>query len=267
MRAFATHRTRSLLLVVLLAAPLALTGTRANAQVSPLWDHYKVYFVPPFPVPPLGTPVGLTDQFGFYNHNVLQLELFMNPTQKEDTNGIFPINDPVTHYSWWRITPQPFNALVAATNQFGDQSLNVHDGVYLLNPALKNQGGSLPQKNHYKCYNCDGQPVNKQVLMTDQFGQWSAMVTFPRYFCNPVQKQVNPPVGPTYPILDPNQHYICYEFQPPDQTPRTAVMSDQFTTNHGLNLTPSQYICVPTYKTGFTASSKNTWGKLKMLYR
>ena len=54
MRAFATHRTRSLLLVVLLATPLALTGTRANAQVSPLWDHYKVYFTPPFPAYPSG---------------------------------------------------------------------------------------------------------------------------------------------------------------------------------------------------------------------
>jgi hypothetical protein len=266
MRALATHRTRSLLLVVLLAAPLALAGSQANAQVLPTWDHYKVYFTPPFPLPPPVTSVTLTDQFGQFNHQVLQLELFMNPTQKEDSHGLFPINDPITHYAWWRITPQPFNAVLAGTNQFGDQTVNVHDAIYLLNPALKNQTGNPPQKNHYKCYQCDGQPVNAQVLMTDQFGPWTATVTFPRYFCNPVQKQVqgSPIVNP---ILEPNQHYICYEFQPAQPTPFTAVMTDQFTVNHGLQLTPSQYICVPTYKTGFTATSKDTWGRVKLLYR
>lgn len=267
MRTFATHRTRSLLLAILLAGPLALFVSQANAQVNPLWDHYKVYETAPFPVPPLGLPVLLTDQFGTYQHQVLQLEKFMNPTYKEDINGIFPINDPITHYSWWTITPQPFSATVAATNQFGDQSLLVHDAVYLLNPALKNQHGLPPQKNHYKCYLCDGQPVNKQVLMSDQFGQWNAVVTFPRYFCNPVQKQVALPGGQVYPILDPNQHYTCYEFQPQDPTPYTAFMTDQFTDDHQMSLSPSRYICVPTYKQGFTATTQGTWGRVKILYR
>ena len=263
MRAFAS---RSLLL----AGLLVMVATGANAQVNPLWDHYKVYETAPFPVPPLGLPVLLTDQFGPYNHQVLQLQKFMNPVQKQVATpggGTYPINDPITHYSWWTISPQPFSALVAATNQFGDQSLNVHDAVYLLAPALKNQHGSPPQKNHYKCYLCDGQPVNVPVLMTDQFGQWGATVTFPRYFCNPVQKQVAPPGGPTYPILDPNQHYVCYEFQPQDPNVYTAVMTDQFTTDHQMDLNQSRYICVPTYKQGFTATTKPTWGRMKMLYR
>lgn len=268
MKMSATHRHRASWLMLLALIPLALIAGRANAQVSPLWDHYKVYFTPPFPVPPLGLPVFLRDQFGSFNHTVEQLERFMNPTVKEvgpPNPGIFGITNPDLHYSWWRISPQPFNGVVTAINQFGDQTLNVHDAVYLLNPARKNQPGGPPLGNHYKCYLCDGPMINRQVLLTDQFGPWPTTVLFPRYFCNPVEKQV--PGRQPNPILDPNQHYVCYEFQPEDPTPHTATMTDQFIANHPLELHPSRYLCVPTYKSGVTATERDTWGKLKQLYR
>jgi hypothetical protein len=269
MRAFATPRHASLLFAVLCAASLTLVGARAQAQVNPLWDHYKVYQVPPFPVPPLGVPVRLTDQFGPYDHVVEQLEWFMNPTEKlvlgQPTPS--PINNPLLHYSWWRITPQPFDGQVTATNQFGDFTINVHDAIYLLNPALKNQPGQPPIANHYKCYFCDGPPVNVQVQLNDQFGPFQTAVTFPRYFCNPVEKHVQPPSGANYPIEDPNQHYICYEFQPEDPTPHTATITDQFIVDHPTQMNPARYLCVPTLKTGVTETSKNTWGKMKLLYR
>jgi hypothetical protein len=252
------------LLALAVALPL-LAGARADAQVNPLWDHYKVYLTPPFPVPPLNIQIQLTDQFGQYPHTVFQMDRFMNPTQKEDVNGIFPINNPVLHYAWWQISPQPFSASVIATNQFGDQPLNVHDAVYLLTPALKNQSGPPPANvNHYKCYLCDGQPVNKSVLMTDQFGQWSANVTFPRYLCNPAQKDVG---AAHFPIVDPAQHYVCYEFQPEDPSPHTATFSDQFIQNGPLNLQPARYICVPSLKQVVTDVNQGTWGRLKEIYR
>jgi hypothetical protein len=250
-------------LALTLGLPLLVAG-RAEAQVSPLWDHYKVYETPIFPVPPLGIPIVLSDQFGVFQHQALQLERVMNPAMKEDQNGIFPINNPNLHYTWWSITPQPFGALVAATNQFGDQTLNVSNAVYLLNPALKNQTGVPPEANHYKCYLCSGQPVNKPVLLTDQFDQWSTVVMLPRYFCNPAQKQ--DPVR-TYPILDPNQHYICYEIQPADPTIFPATVTDQFVVNHPSPMGPARWICVPTFKQGFTATITDTWGKLKQIYR
>jgi hypothetical protein len=249
---------------LLMIAPLVLTSS-ARAQVNPLWDHYKVYLTPPFPVPPLGTPVILTDQFGPFNHTVQQLERIMNPTEKRVGPAIFPIHNPDLHYTWWSISPQPFNASVTATNQFGDFTINIHDAVYLLNPARKNQPGGPPSGNHYKCYFCDGPPVNIPITMIDQFGPWSANVTFPRYWCNPVEKQV--PGLPPNLILDPNQHYICYEFQPPDQSTHTATVTDQFIVNHTTEMVPAQYICVPTYKSGVTGTGTGTWGKLKVLYR
>lgn len=266
----ATRGSRAALALLLLLVLQTLFASRTDAQLDPLWDHYKVYvenppFVPAIPVP----PVVLTDQFTQFTHQVFSLDLFMNPVEKRllpPINTTFPINDSLTHYSWWNITPQPMSLTVAATNQFGDQTITVFDAQYLLNPAIKNQTGSPPVRNHYKCYNCTGQPVNVPVQMIDQFGTWGATVMLPRFFCNPVQKQV---VGTpqVYPILDPNQHYICYEFQPPDPTPYTALGSDQFAHDVPLNLHPSQLICVPTLKQGVTGTKKDTWGRLKLLYR
>lgn len=267
MRPLATHRHRASWLMLLVLVPLALGAGRANAQVDPAWDHYKVYLTPPFPVPPLGLPVILSDQFGTYTHTVEQLERFMNPTVKQlpPPGGTFGITNPDLHYSWWRITPQPFSAVVTAINQFGDHTLNVHDAVYLLNPARKNQPGEPPLGNHYKCYHCDGPAIFRDVALTDQFGQWVTQVTFPRFFCNPVEKQVQG--QPPHQILDPNQHYICYEFQPEDPGTFTATMTDQFLVNHPMELSHSRFLCVPTYKSGVTDAVRDTWGKLKQLYR
>src|SRR5205823_3868406 len=148
--------------------------------------------------------------------------------------------------------------------QFGDQTLNVTQAVYLLNPALKNQQGTIPPRNHYKCYLCNGQPVNVPVTLTDQFDIWSTTVMVPRFFCNPASKQ--DPTG-NYPIVDPNQHYICYEFQPEDPGQFTATFQDQFVPNGPLSLGPSRWLCVPTYKLGVTGTHGDTWGRMKMLYR
>jgi len=93
-------------------------------------------------------------------------------------------------------------------------------------------------------------------------------VTFPRFFCNPVEKQVGDPgSGQVYPILNPNQHYICYEYQPEDPTPHPAVITDQFITDRSVDLHPSRLLCVPTDKTSVTSTGSSTWGRIKVLYR
>jgi hypothetical protein len=269
MKAIVTRSSRVSLSLCLLTALVLLAAPRAEAQVSPLWDHYKVYFMnPPFPYPVPGPGITLTDQFGQWTHQVLALEQFANPVEKNHGAVTYPINDPILHYSWWRISPQPMSLLVTAVNQFGDHTLSVYDAQFLWNPALKNTTGQPPLRNHYKCYDCQGPPVNVPVGMMDQFGPWTATVMFPRFFCNPVQKLVGDPgAGQVYPILDPNQHYVCYEFQPEDPNPHTAVMTDQFVPNLPMELHPSRLICVPTYKSGVTSSAKDTWGRLKVLYR
>jgi len=269
MRATGTRGSRAALALLLLAVTATLWVARAEAQVDPLWDHYKVYFVtPPIPPPPL-PPITLRDQFGQSTHDVMVMDRFMNPVQKMHGPLIFPIHDPLTHYAWWQISPQPFSMTVTVTNQFGDQTLFVNDAQYLLNPALKNQVGPPPVRNHYKCYNVQGPPVDVPIGMTDQFDTWTATVLLPRFLCNPAEKEVGPPGagGQTYPIVDPNQHYVCYDFQPFDPQPFTAFMTDQFVRDQTMVLNPGHMICVPTYKHGITSSTKDTWGRLKLLYR
>jgi hypothetical protein len=268
---FATPRPRAALRCLALAALLAIIPASAVAQVNPLWDHYKVYYVtPPIPAPPTGIAVRLLDQFGEWGHTVQALERFMNPTEKHHLpppGPSFLINDPILHYTWWRISPQPFSAVVTAVNQFGDHTLNVFDAQYLLNPALKNVSGQPPPRNHYKCYDCQGPAVNVQVNMVDQFGPWAAAIAVPRYFCNPVEKQHLPiGTGPVYPILDPNQHYVCYQFTPPQPFMGGIFFTDQFL-EATAQLGDSDLLCVPTYKSGVTETKASTWGKIKTLYR
>lgn len=259
--------TRSFVLCSL-AVVLALCAVPAGAQVNPVWDHYKMYVSTPITIPL--PPVQLRDQFGIFQHNVEKLDFYMNPTEKvvvqPPPGGTFPINDPVLHYAWWRITPQPFSGTVTAVNQFGDHTINVFDAIYLLNPSVKNDpSGQVPPRNHYKCYDCSGPPVLFQLRLFDQFGPWDVQVGTPRWWCNPVEKQV---AGqPPHPIFDPNQHYICYDFQPPDPAIHPATITDQFVNQANVQLGPSQWLCVPTYKSGIVETRKDTWGKLKQLYR
>lgn len=266
MRALATPRRLFLLLPLLALAAVLVTGTKAQAQVSPLWDHYKVYEV--FPNPP-GPPtaVFLRDQFTQTTNTVLALEKLMNPTEKTHLDGTgqhFLINDPLLHYLWWKVNPVPFQAQVAYNNQFGGGSLQVLNSAYLLNPALKNQVNlPLPFANHYQCYDCLGQPISIPLLLTDQFDLWQIGQLFPRYFCTPVEKQLP---GEIHPIVDPEQHYVCYEFQPPDPNLFPAFVRDQFITTT-VEAHPGHLLCVPTDKLVVTSSVKNTWGSVKLLYR
>jgi hypothetical protein len=267
MRLLAHHR--SWLLSLLFTALCVLVGPPAEAQVDPLWDHYKVYDIAnPFaPEPPFA--VLLQDQFGQYQHQAFRLVFFSNPVEKfvpDPTNPRdYPYRDSLTHYTWWELNPQPMDVNVRVDNQFGFQDLRVHDGLYLLNPALKNQiSPPLPERNHYKCYLCEGQPVNVGVVLTDQFGTWQTTVVVPRFFCNPVVKQ-RPGQNPN-PIITPRQHYTVYEFNPPDNRFFGALIRDQF--HQGMfELNPSRFLMVPTDKVLVTQTEPSTWGRLKSLYR
>lgn len=273
MRALVSLRTRSLLF--LLTAVAAFIGARAQADVDPLWDHYKVYEAnPKLPGPTF--PVYLHDQFTDTQHQVENLDKFMNPVRKIhlDTGVGYGITVDTLHYTWWKITPYPFSATVKVLNQFGNQTLNVYDAVYLLNPALKNYFADpsgvqtpVPYANHYKCYRCQGALVTRPIRMIDQFDQWDADVFEPRFFCNPTEKRITA-AQPPNPIVDLKQHYVCYEFSPRDPNPFYAYVRDQFLNNNQyLSLYPAHLLCVPTEKGLVTATTKTTWGKLKLLYK
>jgi len=242
------------------------------------WNHYKLYAATPVPPPTIPLVVQLEDQFNQpYTHQVLQLDYLMNPVEKTVYDALgqktYFIRDGSLHYTWWKITPQFNEKTVALSNQFGDQTLFVKDAEYLLNPAFKNQTKpqSLPTQNHYKCYACQGQPINKQVVLRDQFDGpgtpgWSATVTYPRWFCNPTVKYVQGSPGPD-PIIDPTQHYVCYEYLPEYPGFYAVNFSDQFYSLRPIDVGPSRWLCVPTIKNGVTSTTRGSWGRLKTMYR
>uniref|UniRef100_A0A832I8L8 DUF7450 domain-containing protein n=1 Tax=Eiseniibacteriota bacterium TaxID=2212470 RepID=A0A832I8L8_UNCEI len=240
-------------------APTALAQT-----IPPTWDHYWAYHVLPSPPPP--PPVILHDQFGMWPHTVGQLLLFQNPVRKEHAGGIFPITRPDLHYTWWQIDPIPSpRPFVEVENQFGRMRLDVFESAFLWNPALKNEHGSPPVANHYKCYTCAGPPLQVPVHLWDQFQQRTVQVLTPRFLCNPAAKQAAS--GLVYPIVDAEQHYVVYEI---DQGTGifTAVVTDQFVSDWQLApIGPDRYLAVPSLKHDPTPAHRNSWGRLKSLYR
>lgn len=262
MNPLATHRRSVSASIALALTALVVLVSSAAAQVDPTWDHYKAYHTQPIP---LGLPIQLNDQFIGSQHQVLELRMFANPAMKQTEDGtVSPIHDPHLHYAWWTISPHPFDRLVAATNQFGDQTFRLGEPRFLWNPALKNEPGEPPLANHYKCYDCIGAPVNRFVTLTDQFGIWQTPVHDPRLFCTPAVKGT--PDGVNHPIVDPRRHYVCYQIDP-DPRAFTAFFTDQFLRDQSVVLGPSDLLCVPTDKVDPTPTSQGTWGRVKVMYR
>jgi hypothetical protein len=105
---------------------------------------------------------------------------------------------------------------------------------YLLNPALKNHmpGEELPVANHYKCYTCTGNRVDKLVFLRDQFSESdrTVVVQEPLWLCNPTKKTIVG--GPTYDVVDENQHYVCYRIQSEFVSGTSVAFTDQFLTGN-----------------------------------
>ncbi len=250
-----------------LVAATLLAAAPAGAQTTPPntppgVDHYLVYKV--LNPPTFVAPVELGDQFlPFLNYQTFTLEYFMTPVNKNN-EGII---DPVTHYTWWRITTHPFGANVFVSNQFvTDAPLAVHQPAFLLNPALKNSppGLPLPVKNHFKVYDAQGAPIARVVNLVDQFGAQVALVDSAVFLGVPAQKVFN---GQVYPIIDPIGHLVIYKIQPqiPNPAPIAVTAQDEFG-YWQLALGPQVELCVPSYKTGVLPTAKDTWGHVKSLY-
>jgi hypothetical protein len=231
--------------------------------VDPTWDHYKGYFGY-VPIP--SRTVYLNDQFGRDTASTNIMEVLANPAEKQvPGGGVYPIFDSRLHYTWWLLNNRPVNIPVTVANQFGEQQLTLNLVTYLWNPALKNETGAVPLENHYKCYRCSGAPVNRQVTLRDQFGIQQTTATNPVYFCNPTEKIV--PGQPPHPIVDPNQHYVCYDLSPTHSIQPTVNVTDQFVSNVSVQLFGGYYLCVPTAKVDPTPTRRDSWGRLKVLYR
>ncbi|MFI5372083.1 MAG: hypothetical protein ACHQ52_11040 [Candidatus Eisenbacteria bacterium] len=255
----------SLISGVLLAA---LTSTLAFAQSGPPGeDHYLVYKV--LNPPTFSVPVVLSDQFiPGANYVTFTLDYFMTPVNKNGEG----INDPVTHYTWWRISTYPFAAYAIISNQFGNvQPVSVFQPRYLLNPAIKTlpfyppYTGPPPVKNHYVAYDADGPPLGVVVDLVDQFGPLPAEVDQMVYLAPPAQKLFQ---GQVYPILDPVNHLAFYLISPLQELPPPPPIyaTDEFGVWQ-LVLGPRVMLGVPSLKSGVVGTKRDTWGRVKSLYR
>jgi hypothetical protein len=262
MSVIATPRRVLLPLLLVFAFLLSFTAS-ASAQPGP--NHYKVYR--PTPNPGVSRIVVLRDQFSPDTVEVKALSFFANPAEKRLSDGTsYPISDPRLHYAWWDLSPIIVNRTVTVDNQFGGQTLTLTTLRELWNPALKNESGLPPLANHYKCYDCVGHSVGvRGVTLNDQFGTFSADVGSPFFFCNPAEKII--PGGETHAIVDPNLHYVCYDLTPIDTRVFSAIVTDQFVHDLRVDLTSGRYLCVPTIKVNPTPARRDSWGRLKVLYR
>jgi len=250
---------RATVLLALLLVSLSVPGNRAGAQ-WPEENHYKVYtLLEQY----LHTGViGLSDQFGTYTVDVLVHDKFANPTEK---NGE-PIVFPEVHQTWWRIDPPiPTPGWdVEVENQFGTFNWRVREAEYLVLPAQKNEPGPLPEHNHYLGYRVEGDALGVPVVLVDQFGTVSAVVTYPELLLTPVEKSVP---GAIFPIIDPDAHLAVYRIDPPQVYQTTFVAFDQF--GQWPNVANEHiWLCVPSWKRVITTpTEESTWGEIKSLFR
>ncbi len=107
--------------------------------------------------------------------------------------------------------------------------MEVMDSRFFLVPALKNSatGDTIPQKNHYLCYDALGEPLNIQVRLEDQFDSTFVVILEPVYFCNPCVKELLD-TGDIYPIVDSLAHLIVYHVDNTTPYSIRATALDQF---------------------------------------
>ncbi len=188
--------------------PLHLEKVNADSPIQFNIDHFKVYRIEPMDV---SFEVRLKGQFEDYFKfaHLYLYERFLNPVDKNG-EGILDKN---AHLNWYAIrTENEPTRQVTVYNQFGLQTLKIDQAVALLAPAEKVEPGSkFPQKlDHYKVYRViDGEPVDRDVSLTDQFGEGTNTAMRPMYFAVPVEKRHNE----WYPINFPEEHIVFYDLK------------------------------------------------------
>lgn len=265
---FATRKLHFALSVLVAALAISFAAVPASSQPGTVFtiNHYLVYndLVPSsisLPLPLLR----LRDQFGESEHHDLIMDHLAFPVDKNNEG----IPDPLAHLSWWRLldgTSNPFREVVVR-NQFGDQFLGVFNAEYLLVPALKNPDAAeepIKDRDHYKCYNVEGDLVPVDVSLAHQFFFGSAEVLNPAYLCNPVEKIL--PDGTVFKIVKPNEHLVCYQIQAPPLNNVAVLFQDQFIVELA-NFGEARWICVPSEKEEAVQVEDSTWGELKSIYR
>lgn len=187
-------------------------------------DHFQFYDVANQQA---GYVVGLQGQFDKQPEKVqlTYLNLFANPVSKNSE----PISDKNAHLTWYDLydpAPDP-TRIVTFENQFGAQKVVIGRTYALLAPTQKAEpGSSFPEQlDHFKVYQVlDGEPVNKQITLEDQFGARETRVYQPVFFAVPARKWWE---GQTFGIHNDRAHLAIYRIYP-GSVDKTILTRDQF---------------------------------------
>jgi len=263
-------KAKTLFSVVLVAASLLLVQARAYAQSDPPGvnrTHFWSYrLLDPFYFP---QPVSLSDQFfrNLISNQTDTLTRLLNWVYK-DANGA--VQDTFIHYTWWNlINKYPVGKLTKVTNQFGSYDVQVANMEFLLAPSWKNYQSPIPGgplANHYLCYRAIGPaPPPQPHVFQDEWRQDVQDVGPLEFLCTPCLKYHN---GQFFQPVDTLTHLAVYRILPHSDA-FYVQLQDQFA--HPQNIvqqSPPEYLFVPSLKYEInTPTQRNTWGKLKTLYR
>ena len=214
------------------------------------------------------SPIFARDQF-FRNGvplTVEKRERLLNWVSKNNS----PVPDTLLHYTLWNILEKlPVNRQAIVTNQFGSFRVNVLNLEFMLAPAYKSASNppvTLPAANHYLCYRTTGFPApTASYDLRDEWRVDSQQPGVMEFLCAPCAKQH---LGQTYAPVDTLLHLAAFLVYPVSEV-FYPIIIDQFLPNqelvsqHGL-----EYLFVPSEKTDLpTDVKKNTWSRLKQLYR
>jgi hypothetical protein len=227
-------------------APEPVPVPKANPAAPQLpLDHFLVYRINPINV---NFGAWFRGQFdnNWISHPLTNYTRFLNPVDKNN-EGIF---DPFRHLNWYDIAQQMQepNRQVEVENQFGFQEMQLGQPVAVLIPCEKIEPGSqFPAGlDHYKVYKASGFPVQRDVQLRDQFGQYGSIVYEPVYFAVPVEKRHN---GKYFPINNPSEHLVFYRLDPMPAN-HARPTRDQFG-NLPMSTISTELLGVPTIKLGW----------------
>jgi len=94
------------------------------------------------------------------------------------------------HYLCYRITGEIRPIPVKLKDQFQGLGARVMRPVFLCNPVQKNEQGIKDERTHLVCYQLATlRPVNKRVVVQNQFGKQQFRVANPQLLCVPSLKE------------------------------------------------------------------------------
>jgi hypothetical protein len=241
-----------------------LTAAIPSASAQPVdffrETHFRCYIVSQQTTQP-ATAVTLSDQF---NENV-PLEIdeplqFCAPVSKEG----LPIEAPEEHLTMYgaaaNLVP---HQIIDTEDQFGPRTLEAVGARVLLVPTQKLTVEGVPTElpfpkklNHSWCYEVNGEPVDREVSLKDQFRADTVRVEQPVLFCNPVEKvRVIDGRRVVTRIEERQVHLTCYDLHQPQRTEATPVgVVNQFEQDT-FTITASELLCVPSAKVGTRPAS------------